>query len=109
MKPRKLTCKTIPATDPNRAYRFWRDVFDLPQTGPANARQLRLDGDIVTFVQAPPTDTLELLVRDYAGPLRQHLANNFVTILSENDRFGNKIAFTIHDSEKNSVTIEANR
>lgn len=45
MKPRKLNIKTIPAQDVNRAYRFWRDVFDLPQSGHASGRHLMIDGD----------------------------------------------------------------
>ncbi|MDF7627585.1 VOC family protein [Lactobacillaceae bacterium L1_55_11] len=109
MKPRKLNHKTIPATDPDRAYRFWRDVFDLPQAGDSQHRHLQLDQSEITFVPGPASDQLELLVRDHQKELRQHLRNNFIPIITEEERFNHKIAFTIRDSEGNLVTIEANQ
>jgi len=110
MKPRKLNIKTIPATDINRAYRFWRDVFDLPQSGHESGRHLMLDGNDITFVTGKPTDTLELLVRDRQEDLLKHLHNNFIPIIGNpEERFGNKIAFKIKDSEGNVITLEANK
>jgi len=110
MKPRKLNIKTIPATDINRAYRFWRDVFDLPQSGHESGRHLMLDGNDITFVTGKPTDTLELLVRDHQEDLLKHLRNNFIPIIGNpEERFGNKIAFKIRDSEDNVITLEANK
>ena len=50
MKPRKLNIKTIPAADINRAYRFWRDVFDLPQSGHQSGRHLVIDGEDIVSV-----------------------------------------------------------
>lgn len=110
MKPRKLNTKTIPATDTNRAYRFWRDVFDLPQSGHQSGRHLTLDGEDIVFVTGEPTDQLELLVRDHQVDLQKHLKNNFVTLVGEPEtRFGNKIAIKIKDSEGNLITVEANQ
>ncbi|MDN2649158.1 VOC family protein [Leuconostoc lactis] len=110
MKPRKLNIKTIPATDTNRAYRFWRDVFDLPQSGHQSGRHLTLDGEDIVFVTGEPTDQLELLVRDHQVDLQKHLKNNFVTLVGEPEaRFSNKIAIKIKDSEGNLITIEANQ
>lgn len=109
MKPRKLNIKTIPATDTNRAYRFWRDVFDLPQSGHQSGRHLMIDGEDIVFVSGEPTDQLELRVRDHQAALQQHLKNNFVTLVGEPEiRFGNKVAVKIKDSEDNLITIEAN-
>ncbi|GMA70066.1 hypothetical protein GCM10025879_13120 [Leuconostoc litchii] len=109
MKPRKLNIKTIPATDTNRAYRFWRDVFDLPQSGHQSGRHLVIDGEDIIFVSGEPTDKLEMLVRDHQTELRKHLRNNFVPIIGEpEERFSNKIAFSIHDSEGNTIVLEAN-
>lgn len=109
MKPRKLNIKTIPATDINRAYRFWRDVFDLPQSGHKSGRHLMLDGEDINFVSGKPTDQLELLVRDHQENLQKHLRNNFVSLLNEPEtRFGNKVALKIKDSEGNTITLEAN-
>ncbi|MGL5886798.1 MAG: VOC family protein [Leuconostoc suionicum] len=109
MKPRKLNIKTIPATDVNRAYRFWRDVFDLPQSGHQSGRHLVIDGEDIIFVPGEPTNKLEMLVRDHQSELIKHLRNNFVPILGEpEERFGNKIAFSIHDSEGNLIVLEAN-
>ncbi|GAP03203.1 lactoylglutathione lyase-like protein [Fructobacillus pseudoficulneus] len=108
MKARKLNHKEIPATDPNRAFRFWRDVFDLPQTGQQTDRILVVDHEDLTFVTGEPRADFELLVRDHLPELRQHLANNFVAIEQEEVRFGNKVAVTVHDSEGNTVVIEAN-
>ncbi|TOY69811.1 lactoylglutathione lyase [Leuconostoc citreum] len=109
MKPRKLNIKTIPATDINRAYRFWRDVFDLPQSGHQSGRHLTLDGADIIFVVGEPTANLELLVRDHADELRKHLRNNFVDIIgTPAQRFGQKVAFKIKDSENNIITLEAN-
>ncbi|AFT80967.1 lactoylglutathione lyase [Leuconostoc carnosum] len=110
MKPRKLNIKTVPASDTNRAYRFWRDVFDLPQSGHQSGRHLMLDGEDIIFVPGQPTDKLELLVRDHQDNLKKHLRNNFVPIVGEpKERFGNKIAFQISDSEGNLITIESNK
>jgi len=109
MKPRKLNIKIIPATDINRAYRFWRDVFDLPQSGHENGRHLMLDGDDITFVTGKPIDTLEILVRDHQEDLLKHLRNNIINIGVPDERFGNKIAFQINDSEGNTITLEANK
>ncbi|MGX7052172.1 lactoylglutathione lyase [Leuconostoc palmae] len=110
MKPRKLNIKTIPAVDVNRAYRFWRDVFDLPQSGQLDRRHLILDGEDITFVPGKQIQSLELLVRDHQNDLQKHLRNNFIPILGDpEERFGNKIAFKIKDSEGNIVTIEANK
>ncbi|KGB49742.1 lactoylglutathione lyase [Leuconostoc mesenteroides P45] len=109
MKPRKLNIKTIPATDVNRAYRFWRDVFDLPQSGHQSGRHLVIDGEDIIFVPGEPTNKLEMLVRDHQSELIKHLRNNFVPIVGEpEERFGNKIAFSIHDSEGNLIVLEAN-
>ncbi|MDI6650080.1 VOC family protein [Leuconostoc suionicum] len=109
MKPRKLNIKTIPATDVNRAYRFWRDVFDLPQSGHQSGRHLIIDGEDIIFVPGEPTNKLEMLVRDHQSELIKHLRNNFVPIVGEpEERFGNKIAFSIHDSEGNLIVLEAN-
>ncbi|MGX4594293.1 VOC family protein [Leuconostoc sp. JNUCC 76] len=109
MKPRKLNIKTIPATDVNRAYRFWRDVFDLPQSGHQSGRHLVIDGEDIIFVPGAPTNNLEMLVRDHQSELVKHLRNNFVPIVGEpEERFGNKIAFSIHDSEGNLIVLEAN-
>ncbi|MDI6498166.1 lactoylglutathione lyase [Leuconostoc suionicum] len=109
MKPRKLNIKTIPATDVNRAYRFWRDVFDLPQSGHQSGRHLIIDGEDIIFVSGEPTNKLEMLVRDHQSELIKHLRNNFVPIVGEpEERFGNKIAFSIHDSEGNLIVLEAN-
>ncbi|CAH1855280.1 VOC family protein [Convivina intestini] len=109
MKPRKLNHKTIPTQDPDRAYRFWRDVFDIPQAGPSNQRHLRLDQEDLTFVVGPAQNHFELLARDHQASLRQHLANNFVPILKTEERYGNKIAFIVNDSEGNQITIEVNQ
>lgn len=110
MKPRKLNIKTIPATDTNRAYRFWRDVFDLPQSGHESGRHLMLDGQDITFIAGKPMVGIEILVRDHEIDLRKHLRNNFITLVSEPEvRFGNKIAFSIKDSEGNVITLEANQ
>ncbi|AEJ31696.1 MULTISPECIES: VOC family protein [Leuconostoc] len=110
MKPRKLNIKTVPATDTNRAYRFWRDVFDLPQSGHESGRHLMIDGEDITFISGPPTHNLEILVRDHQTDLRKHLRNNFISIIDEPEmRFGHKIAFKIKDSEGNVITLEANQ
>ena len=110
MKPRKLNIKTIPAQDVNRAYRFWRDVFDLPQSGHASGRHLMIDGYDIIFVAGESTDQLEMLIRDHQDELKQHLRNNFIPIVGKPEpRFGNKIAFKIHDSEGNLITLEANQ
>ncbi|MBS1008702.1 VOC family protein [Leuconostoc suionicum] len=109
MKPRKLNIKTIPATDVNRAYRFWRDVFDLPQSGHQSGRHLVIDGEDIIFVSGKPTNKLEMLVRDHQSELVKHLRNNFVPIVGEPEkRFGNKLAFSINDSEGNLIVLEAN-
>ncbi|CAK8054810.1 lactoylglutathione lyase [Eupransor demetentiae] len=109
MKARKLDHKTILALDPNRAYRFWRDAFDLPQTGAQTDRRLTLDGEEIHFVEGQPAGPFEILVRDHQTELRQHLANNFIPIEKEEERFNNKIAFYIRDSEGNQVILEANQ
>ncbi|CAM3172807.1 VOC family protein [Leuconostoc rapi] len=110
MKPRKLNIKTIPATDTNRAYRFWRDVFDLPQSGHESGRHLMIDGQDIIFVAGSPTGGIEMLVRDHQVDLRKHLRNNFIPIIGDPEsRFGNKIAFRIKDSEGNVITLEANQ
>ena len=109
MKPRKLNIKTIPAADINRAYRFWRDVFDLPQSGHQSGRHLVIDGEDIVFVTGKPTDRLEMLVRDHQADFVKHLRNNFIPIIGEPEkRFGNKIALSIHDSEDNLIVLEAN-
>lgn len=108
MKARKLNHKKIPAQDPNRAFRFWRDVFDLPQSGAQTDRILVVDHEDLTFVQSQSKTTFELLVRDHLPELKQHLANNFVVIEKEEERFNNKVAVTVRDSEGNTVVIEAN-
>ncbi|CAK1252872.1 3-dioxygenase or related enzyme [Fructobacillus tropaeoli] len=108
MKARKLNHKKIPAQDPNRAFRFWRDVFDLPQSGAQTDRILVVDHEDLTFVQGQPRADFELLVRDHLPELKKHLANNFVAIEKEEERFNNKVAVTVKDSEGNTVVIEAN-
>lgn len=108
MKARKLNHKEIPAQDPNRAFRFWRDVFDLPQSGAQTDRILVVDHEDLTFVQGQPRADFELLVRDHLPELKKHLANNFVAIEKEEARFNNKVAVTVKDSEGNTVIIEAN-
>ncbi|GAO99429.1 VOC family protein [Fructobacillus ficulneus] len=108
MKARKLNHKIIPATDPNRAFRFWRDVFDLPQSGDQSDRVLVVDHQDLTFTTGPTRSDFELLVRDHISDLKKHLANNFVPVEKEEERFGNKVALTVHDSEGNTVVIEAN-
>lgn len=109
MKARKLNIKTIPAKDPNRAYRFWRDVFDLPQVGAQSERRLAVDHEELSFVQGNTENNFELLVRDHEAELEQHLKNNFVAIIKREERFGDKVALTVKDSEGNEVTIEGNR
>jgi len=89
---------------------LWCDVFDLPQSGHESGRHLMLDGDDITFVTGKPIDTLEILVRDHQEDLLKHLRNNFITIIGVcEERFGNKIAFPINDSEGNTITLEANK
>ena len=67
-------------------------------------------GEDITFVNGKPTDTLEILVRDHQEELLKHLRNNFITIVGNpEERFGNKIAFQINDSEGNTITLEANK
>ncbi|MBS9339131.1 lactoylglutathione lyase [Fructobacillus sp. M2-14] len=113
MKVRKLNHKTIPAQDQNRAYRFWRDVFDLPQGGSQQDRILLVDHEELHFVladslPAAPEDDFELLVRDHVAELKKHFKNNFVPILNEEARYGNKVALTVKDSEGNTVVVEGN-
>ncbi|MBS9336687.1 VOC family protein [Fructobacillus papyrifericola] len=108
MKVRKLNHKTIPATDKNRAYRFWRDVFDLPQVGQQDERRLAVDHEELTFVEGPVEKDFELLVRDHESSLQQHLKNNFVPVLEREERFSNKVALTVEDSEGNRIVIEGN-
>ncbi|MBU7455985.1 lactoylglutathione lyase [Leuconostoc fallax] len=109
MKPRKLNLKTIPARNIDRAYRFWRDVFDLPQSGHESQRHLTIDGQDIQFVVGEPTADIELLVRDHQDVLKAHLRNNFIQIVHSDTRFNHKIAFQIYDSEHNLITIEANQ
>ncbi|MBS9335494.1 VOC family protein [Fructobacillus sp. M1-13] len=108
MKVRKLNKKKIPATDQNRAYRFWRDVFDLPQVGSQEERRLAVDHEELAFVTGPLETDFELLVRDHEAALQQHFKNNFVRILKREERFGGKVALTVTDSEGNQVTVEGN-
>ncbi|MDF7637594.1 lactoylglutathione lyase [Leuconostocaceae bacterium ESL0958] len=109
MKVRKLDHKTIPCQDPNRAFRFWRDCFDLPQAGPASQRQLLVDGQPLTFVAGQPGQAFELLVRDHEQALQAHLANCFIPVLTREERPQHKLALTVHDSEGNVVVIEGNQ
>ncbi|MBS9337123.1 lactoylglutathione lyase [Fructobacillus parabroussonetiae] len=108
MKVRKLNHKTIPASDKNRAYRFWRDVFDLPQVGLQSERRLAVDHQELFFIDGPAENDFELLVRDHESTLQQHFRNNFVPILNREERFGHKVALTVQDSEGNLVVIEGN-
>ncbi|CAK1241909.1 hypothetical protein [Fructobacillus fructosus] len=108
MKARKLNKKTIPAQDKNRAYRFWRDVFDLPQVGAQSERRLAVDHEELTFVDGPAEAGFELLVRDHESTLQQHFKNNFVSVLQREERFGHKVALTVQDSEGNQVVVEGN-
>lgn len=108
MKTRKLNKKTIPAQDKNRAYRFWRDVFDLPQVGAQSERRLAVDHEELTFVDGPAEAGFELLVRDHESTLQQHFKNNFVSVLQREERFGHKVALTVQDSEGNQVVVEGN-
>lgn len=108
MKVRKLNHKTIPAKDQNRAYRFWRDVFDLPQGGSQEDRILLVDHEELHFTLGDPEDHFELLVRDHVADLKKHFRNNFVSVLKEEERYGGKVALTVQDSEGNTVVVEGN-
>lgn len=106
MKPRKMRPKKIPASDPNRAYRFYRELFDFPVNTDKN---LVIDKQTIDFYSSDENIQIEILVRDYQEQLEQHFKNYFVTIENIEYLRKNKVTYTIKDSEQNTILIEANK
>ncbi|EHN59905.1 hypothetical protein [Oenococcus kitaharae] len=109
MKARKMRPKTIPAANVKRAYRFYRDVFGFLRD-PKDQTTLIVDGQAINFVQSDQRIESEIIVRDHLTQIREHLANNFLAEIGQaEERFNQKIALRIHDSEGNIIVIEGNQ
>lgn len=109
MKPRKMRPKIIPSQDPDRAYRFYRDVFEFLRD-PKDQTTLIVDKKAIKFKKSNQKQQIELIVRDHLSELRQHLANNFIEEIEPVQKaFNNKAVLKIKDSEGNTVQIECNQ
>lgn len=101
MRPKK-----IPATDPQRAFRFYRELFDFSIN---SQQELVVDKQAIEFYFDNQKSEIEILVRDYQEQIEKHLKNYFVTIENIEYLKKNKATYTIKDSEGNTVHIEGNR
>ena len=106
MKPRKMLPKKIPVNDQNRAYRFYRELFDFPINSDNN---LVVDRQEIEFYSSEDNIEIEILVRDFQDDLEKHLRNYFVDVKKIQYLRRNKVTYTIEDSEGNTIFIEANK
>jgi predicted enzyme related to lactoylglutathione lyase len=110
MKPRKINPHIIFTRDANRAFRFYRDLFDFLQDGPQDARFLKVDGQAISFENNDEVINIEIIARDHQDEVKNHLINYFLEYTTENDaRDETKIRFLFDDSEGNHISLQVNK
>ncbi|GAB6093312.1 VOC family protein [Furfurilactobacillus curtus] len=114
MNVRTINTYEISVTDPQRAWRFYHEVFDLPDAVLTNGLEtVSVAGKNVIFRQVPAHDThvdldhpdLILRARDRINDLINHLQNYYVPIVAGPTPEDDLQAIFVNDYEGNLIKI----
>lgn len=102
--------KIVPSIDSNRAFRFYRDVFDFLQDGEMDNRFLIIDGEKIEFEDNSENSDIEIIARDKQAETTQHLKNYFIDFkIVPDSKDDSKIRFEFKDSENNNISLQVNK
>ncbi|GKT04530.1 VOC family protein [Furfurilactobacillus sp. WILCCON 0119] len=114
MNVRTISQLTINVSDPKRAWRFYHEVFDLPETIlPDGTDSVLVNGQPLTFITVPehPANNdqsapdIVIHAHDNIDALISHLQNYWVPIIAGPLTDGDLQAVYINDFEGNLIEI----